>query len=127
MKRILITFIACVLIASCTAIPKKNDSKAPNIIKISANVWRIESRYSEANRIYLFKHSKNIDYQKLFNDVKEIEGIQHIGPEFYQLNITIARNYNWSDIEPEIIKILDNINSYLLIFKPKPKDNKKGL
>jgi len=127
MKRLLIIFLACVLIASCAASPKKNDSKAPNIIKISVNAWRIESRYSETNRSYLFKHSDNIDYQALIIDISRIEGVQNVSPAFYQLNITIAGNYSWSDIEPEIVKILDNVDSYLLVIEPELNENKKSL
>uniref|UniRef100_A0A6M3LKY2 Uncharacterized protein n=1 Tax=viral metagenome TaxID=1070528 RepID=A0A6M3LKY2_9ZZZZ len=126
MKKLILALLILCLIG-CVSEPVKKEAPKPELVKISSNTWQLKSEYLKTARDYFFKHDHDIDYQAIINDIFKIQGVQNVTPAFYQLTIIIAKNYNWDEIEPEIVKILDNVSTYLLAPMPEAENNKSGL
>ena len=82
--------------------------------------------YGEMRRTYYFKHpAQGLDFVGLMVDLSAIEGIQEISPDFYELDVKIAGNYAWAEIEPKIAAILDSAEKYF-VEKVEPAEEKES-
>ena len=112
MRRVLITLLVIVFLCGC-ATSGVLPTKKVGLTKLSRNCWLEENPYRAEVRTYYFRYSKiELDYVKLIGDLFEISGVQLVEPARYKITVTISKSYAWNEVEPEIIAILNSIESY---------------